>query len=127
VPERVAIIGSRAERVEGRLTPAAWARRARIFSYVEALARREKETVIITGDADGADHWAADAARKFGLRVEVKTADWKQFGNAAGPIRNADIVAASNRVVAFLAGETAGSVNTICQAEKAGKPVEVFR
>ena len=127
MPERVAIVGSRAERVEGRLTEAAWARRARIFSYVETLARREKETVIITGDADGADHWAADAARKFGLQVVVLHADWKAYGPAAGPIRNADIVSGCTRLAAFLAGETPDSVNTICQAEKAGKPVEVFR
>ena len=49
IGERVAIIGSRPERVEGRLTEASWARRARVFSYVESLARRSKSTVIVAG------------------------------------------------------------------------------
>lgn len=127
IGERVAIIGSRPERVEGRLTEASWARRARVFSYVESLARRSKSTVIVTGDADGADHWAADAARKYGLQVVVKPADWKKHGKGAGMIRNKYIVDDADRIVAFLAGDTRGSLNTISLAEKSGKPVEVVR
>ena len=124
--ERVAIVGSRAERVDGRLTEGCWRRRAMVFDYVEALAFESKETVIVTGGADGVDQWAEDAARKYGLRVEVIEPDWKKYGRRAGMIRNQEIVVACTRLVAFWDGTSKGALDSIEKARKVGKSVEVY-
>ena len=41
----------------------------------------------------GADAIAGEIARELGLVVEPHPADWKKFGHAAGPRRNAELVA----------------------------------
>ena len=52
------------------------------------LATVPRDTVIIQGDARGADSIAKDAALSLGLEVESYPANWAQYGRAAGPIRN---------------------------------------
>jgi hypothetical protein len=127
--ERVAIVGSRPEydpRFNGRLTDSSLARRKAVFDYVEGLARVTKDITIVTGGAPGVDQWAEDAARRFGLLVDVRAADWKRHGQGAGMMRNGEIIASSDRVVAFWDGISKGTADTISKAKKAGKPVEVF-
>lgn len=45
-------------------------------------------TCIIQGEADGADTIAKEIARGLGMDVEGYYANWKRYGNGAGPIRN---------------------------------------
>lgn len=45
-------------------------------------------TVVIHGDAKGADKMAAAIARGMGFKVEAFPADWRGHGRGAGPIRN---------------------------------------
>lgn len=46
------------------------------------------DTVIIHGDAKGADRMAGIAARESGLFVRAYPADWDRHGRGAGMIRN---------------------------------------
>lgn len=45
-------------------------------------------TVIVHGNARGADQMAARYAPGFGLKTESHPAEWEKYGRAAGPIRN---------------------------------------
>ena len=110
--ERVAIIGSRE-----------YPHRDRVENYVNALP---DGTVIVSGGAPGVDRWAQYAASQRGLRVWLERADWDRYGRAAGPMRNALIVAGAERLVAFWDGSSRGTADTIRKARAAGIPVEVI-
>jgi hypothetical protein len=45
-------------------------------------------SVVIQGEARGADRAARRAAQDLGIPVESYPADWATYGRAAGPIRN---------------------------------------
>lgn len=47
-----------------------------------------KPSVIIEGDARGADRLAGEIGKELGIPVLKFPAKWLTYGNAAGPIRN---------------------------------------
>jgi hypothetical protein len=67
------------------------------------LARLPPGTTIIHGAARGADSIAGDVAAELGFTVRAYPADWSAHGRAAGPIRNAAMLAAEHREGALLA------------------------
>src|SRR5882672_7939224 len=73
-------------------------------------------TVIIHGDAPGADQLADQWAVVNWVQVERYPADWKRLGRAAGPLRNQRMLAEGkpDLVVAFPGG--AGTSNMKRQA-----------
>lgn len=75
-----------------------WTDPAPIKAALESLPRH---TIIITGDADGADALTFDLASELGFVVLVATANWNYLGNAAGPRRNIPIADISDRGFAF--------------------------
>lgn len=99
---------------------------------VEALiATLPPGTIVIHGAAPGADSLAGACARLAGLEVESYPADWKQYGKAAGTIRNTQMLVEGKPdiVYAFPGGslnETKGTKNMVKQAREAGVEVEVF-
>ena len=112
LPDRTAIVGSRS-----------YPRSDVVEAFVAALPAG---TVVVSGSAPGVDSIAEHAAKARGLEVTVFPADWDRHGRKAGPIRNAEIVAGADRVVAFWDGRSRGTLNTVVQAVRAGRPVEVF-
>lgn len=74
---------------------------------------------VVTGDARGADTLARRYAHDRQLPLTVFRPEWKKYGRAAGIMRNADIVASADVVVAFWDGKSPGTLNTIERAEKA--------
>jgi hypothetical protein len=56
---------------------------------------------------------------------ECYPALWDVYGKSAGYRRNADIVKAADRIVAFWDGKSSGTKHTIKLAKQAGKPVEI--
>lgn len=48
-------------------------------------------TEIVEGGAEGADSLCAKWARYRGIKVTTFKADWRQYGKAAGPIRNREM------------------------------------
>lgn len=90
------------------------------------VAALPEGTVVVSGGARGVDQTAEDAARARGLVVDVKIALWQQHGKRAGPMRNREIVEASDEIVAFWDGVSPGTRSTIDIAHGAQKKVRVF-
>ena len=83
----------------------------------------DEELVIIQGEAKGADFLAKAFAYEFGLDCEEYPADWKQYGKAAGSIRNQQMLdeGKPDLVVAFPGGT--GTADMVRRAKKAGLEV----
>jgi hypothetical protein len=62
--------------------------RALLEAELERLHRAHIFTVLIEGDARGADRMAGAWAEARGIAHEVFKADWDGLGSKAGPIRN---------------------------------------
>lgn len=86
--------------------------------------------VVVHGAARGADTYADVVARARGYRVEKYPADWEQYGRAAGPIRNKQMLDTGiNLVVAFhdKIEQSKGTKHMIDIAVKAGVKVALFK
>jgi predicted Rossmann fold nucleotide-binding protein DprA/Smf involved in DNA uptake len=103
---------------------------SRTFPLPELVARYVAKlpegSVVVSGAARGVDTWAEEAAKARGIKTLVFHADWDGLGSRAGPIRNKQIIANCDRVVAFWSGNSRGTLNTVVQATRAGLPVEIF-
>ena len=76
---------------------------------------------IIAGGAKGADALAERYAKERNYGLTVKPADWDQYGNAAGPIRNKEMAELADVGVAFEGGK--GTKNMIKTMGEQGKPL----
>lgn len=98
-----------------------------IEAYIETLPLN---AVIIHGACPGADMMADRMARERGHTVIEFKANWNLYGDAAGPIRNQEMldVGKPDRVVAFHEDivHSVGTKDMIDRARKALLPVEVF-
>jgi len=111
-PQRIAIVGSRAPNSELL---------EKLHSYIDGLP---DDCVLVTGCADGVDREVRNMGKAKGLVVIACYAPWS-IGRRAGPLRNSAIVAIADRVVAFPAGDSVGTLDTLRQARAAGIPFEV--
>lgn len=77
-------------------------------------------TLLIEGGARGADFMARKFAEWAGIPVKTFPADWDTLGNAAGPIRNRQMLVEGkpDLVVAFEGGR--GTADMVSQAKAAG-------
>ena len=93
-------------------------------SWLGGIHKDHGISMLIHGDANGADRMAAKFAEWKGIPVKAYPADWQKHGKAAGPIRNRQMLdeGKPDLVVAFAGGR--GTANMIEQARKAG--VKVF-
>ena len=83
--------------------------------------------VIISGTARGADRLGERYAAERGYRIERFPADWDRNGIAAGPIRNSQMAAHADALVAFWDGKSRGTRDMIERAEKHNLPIRVVR
>ena len=84
-------------------------------------------SVVIEGGARGVDAQAARWARRHGVGVQEYKADWHRYGRAAGPERNARMLACSapELVLAFPGPESRGTWDMVRRARAAGVTVRV--
>lgn len=95
-----------------------------LFRVLGEIHASQKITMIIHGDASGADRLASEWAEVNDVPVEAFPADWKQYGSAAGPIRNREMLARKpDLVVAFPGGR--GTADMVRQAKAAGVRVVI--
>lgn len=85
---------------------------------------------IVTGGdrlkAQGADRMAVRYAEEHKLELVVHNPDWGRYPKkAAGPIRNAKIVADCTHMLAFPHPRGAGTQDSIRQARRANRPLTI--
>lgn len=98
--------------------------RNRVYDQLDAIHVKTPIECLIEGGADGVDHFACLWSAKRDVTSHQRfTADWAIHGRAAGPIRNARMLAEGrpDLVVAFPGGR--GTADMVRKAEAAGIPV----
>lgn len=86
--------------------------------------------VLIHGGASGADFLCAQWAKGNGVEVlpfPISKEDWAQYGNGAGPRRNAQMLREGkpDRCVAFPTPKSRGTWDMVTQCLNARPPVPV--
>ena len=74
---------------------------------------KDKNIVIISGGAKGADKAGEKYARDCGYDLEVYPANWNKYGKSAGFRRNEQMAEAADAVIAFWNGESHGTKHMI--------------
>lgn len=94
-----------------------------VYETLDCLLLCIPNLVIVQGDASGADRLAKDWAISRGVKHMDYPADWKNLGNAAGPIRNSHMLKDSKpkMTVAFTGGK--GTDDMIDKSLSARLPV----
>lgn len=83
--------------------------------------------IIVSGHASGADSLGERFAEEYHLPCELHPADWSRHGRAAGPIRNAEMAACADALIAFWDGKSKGTANMIKSAKAKGLQVSVVQ
>jgi len=83
--------------------------------------------VIVSGTARGADTLGEQYAHERGYAVERYPADWEHDGKAAGPIRNSQMAAHADALMAFWDGKSRGTRDMIEKAKEHNLPVRIVR
>ncbi len=79
---------------------------------------------VVSGGAEGVDRLGERFAKEMDIPIRYFYPDWKTHGKAAGPIRNGQMAAYADALVAVTTG-SAGTADMIRQAERAGLLVYV--
>ncbi len=95
----------------------------KVDRVLSSIHRRERINLIIHGAQRGADTLASEWAQKHGIRERafpVTQADWDRYGRAAGPMRNAKMLAEArpNLCISFPGGS--GTADMTARAKLAG-------
>lgn len=99
---------------------------------IESTIRSVRAQEVVEGECRGADVLARAVALKIGLRVYAYPADWRAFGQRAGPARNAEMLRDhkdADLVLAFhddLSGSR-GTLDMVIRCVMAGKSVMMTR
>lgn len=82
-------------------------------------AESRTQVTILTGGAPGADTIAHQAAKDMGFLTLIEPADWRQYGKAAGPIRNRKMLDMGPDIVfAFQLGASKGTQDLLDEAAR---------
>lgn len=80
-------------------------------------------TLVVSGGADGIDELGEVWALQNSIPIVKFTAQWHQYGYAAGPIRNIEMAEYADALIAFPGGK--GTKNIIEQMQKLKKDVYI--
>ena len=84
-------------------------------------------TEVVSGRARGVDTLGERYAEEHHLKLHLFPADWKKFGNRAGPIRNGQMADFADAVLCAWDGKSTGTKNMMKQATDRGLPLYVYR
>jgi hypothetical protein len=103
----------------------------RYWDYDELSAGIEMSgfeiTEVVSGGARGADELGERWAKERGIPVTRFEADWDGLGKRAGHVRNGDMAAYAEALIAFPLPDAPGTADMIAQADGAGLPSYVHR
>jgi hypothetical protein len=92
------------------------------------IGYRYENVTIVHGAANGADTIASQIADKLHMNQEAYPADWKEYGRAAGPLRNQEMVdLGADLCLAFLQEGSKGTADCIKRARRARIPVTIYK
>lgn len=111
---RVAIVGGRSFRAYHHLE-----------EVMDALHKKYNFTVVVCGEAAGADSLGKQWAINKGIKVESHKPNWDKFGRGAGHIRNCEMLNVSDGVVAFWNLFSPGTSHMINIAHKNNKLIHL--
>lgn len=101
-----------------------------LIQVLDTVHRETPITLLIEGEAKGADTLARHWAERNGIRVAPFPANWTQYKRAAGPIRNAQMLKEGRpeQVIAFHnnLAQSKGTAHMVQLARKAGVPIQIF-
>ena len=97
-----------------------WQMSVELFRSMDIQRNMNNDEIeIVQGGANGVDSLAKQYAHEHNMSCMEFKADWKQFGKAAGPIRNNDMAKYSDMLIAFQPElPTKGTQNMINTAKK---------
>lgn len=96
--------------------------REAVWAALDKLHLKRGVTCLVQGHATGADQLAREWAEARGIPCQSYPADWRRFGNSAGPLRNQLMAdAGADGVCAFPGGT--GTQDMTERARDAGIPV----
>jgi hypothetical protein len=98
---------------------------ARDFFRLSCLKRELPITEVVCGTAHGVDTDGEKWAKRRGLPVRKFYPDWNKHGRSAGPIRNTEMAAYAEALVAFPGG--VGTNHMVEVATRLGLKVIDFR
>ena len=99
---------------------------AYVWRELDVFHAKLEFTVVIEGDARGADRLAGAWARARGIETLTYPADWSRYGKRAGYVRNTVMLQEGkpDLVIAFPGGK--GTANMVHQANTASVPVRLI-
>jgi hypothetical protein len=86
-----------------------------------------KPTVVLCGGAKGADKLGETWAKCAGVPIESYPAHWELHGRAAGRVRNVEMGAKADALIALWNGKSTGTKHMIETAERMGLTTFVYR
>lgn len=95
-----------------------------IASCLTEYENRDQIT-ILSGGCKGADLLGERFAKEKGYPIRRYLPDWKQYGKAAGPIRNKQMVDACHKVICFWDGKSRGTASLIHYANTIKKQLHI--
>jgi|GEM_PF-1050464 len=101
-----------------------WLAAGTVVAVLDRLLAAHPALVVVHGACPtGADRIAGEWCEELGVPAEGHPADWATHGRAAGPRRNAEMVAtAPAECHAFIRAGSAGATDCAKKAEQAGIP-----
>lgn len=81
-------------------------------------------TVVISGTARGADRMGENWAKRKGIPIDSKPADWDKHGKSAGYKRNQEMAESADALIAVWDGVSRGTSHMIDIAKK--KKLRIF-
>lgn len=85
-----------------------------------------KPTCILSGAARGADTLAIEYAKLRNIPCREFPAQWDRYGKRAGMIRNREMLAHADALVAFWDGRSRGTKNMVDIAKDAGIEIRII-
>jgi hypothetical protein len=79
-------------------------------------------TEIVSGTAIGVDRLGEQYARQFDIPIKAKPADWGEYGNRAGMMRNSEMAIYADAAVIIWDGKSKGTKHMIDSMIKLKKP-----
>jgi len=99
-----------------------------VFNFLDKVKLNFSETFeVVCGCARGADTFGKEWALENGYPVKYFPADWKKYGNSAGPIRNGEMAKYATHVICFWDGKSRGTKTMIEAAHEYELPLTVVR